>query len=155
MSDRFQVISWDARYAEDFARLNYAWIERLFAIEEEDVRSLSDPVHHVIEPGGEIFFVLTEGRAVGTVAMTPHASGVFELAKMAVDPAWQGHGLGRLLMDACIRFAGSKGASEIMLVTNDGLAPAVGLYESAGFAAEPGYTDQRYTRGNLEMRLKL
>ena len=72
----------------------------------------------MIDRGGQIFFVLATGEPVGCVAMTPHASGVFELAKMAVDPVWQGHGLGRMLMDACIAFAETEGAEEIMLVTN-------------------------------------
>lgn len=154
----FEVVSYDDRFAEDFARLNYEWIERLFAIEEEDVRSLSDPRGYVLDQGGEIFFVLASasadrpGSPVATVAMTPHEPGVFELAKMAVDPGWQGHGLGRLLMDACIDFAEQRGAREIMLVTNDGLGPALGLYRSAGFQAVAEYSDARYSRGNLEMR---
>lgn len=155
MTDRFEVVSDDDALAGAFARLNYDWIERLFSVEEEDVRSLSDPRSHVIDRGGEIFFVLADGEPIGCVAMTPHSPGVFELAKMAVDPAWQGHGLGRLLMNRCIAFAEDRNADEIMLVTNDGLAPALGLYESAGFVGEPTYADGRYARGNLQMRRKV
>jgi ribosomal protein S18 acetylase RimI-like enzyme len=154
-------VTYADKFAGDFARLNYEWIERLFTIEEEDVRSLSDPRGYVIDQGGEIFFVLAElaadrpGVPVATVAMTPHDPGVFELAKMAVDPDWQGHGLGRLLIDACIEFAEQREAREIMLVTNDGLAAALGLYRSAGFQAVAEYSDVRYSRGNLEMRRKV
>jgi len=155
MSVRFELVTYDPFYDQAFARLNYEWIERLFAIEEEDVRSLSNPGEYVIDPGGEIFFVLADGEPVGTVAMTPHAPGIFELAKMAVDPSWQGHGLGRMLIDACIDFARTRDAREIMLVTNDGLGPALGLYTSAGFVAQPAYSDARYSRGNLEMRLEI
>ena len=155
MAATFELVTWRPDLAGDFADLNYEWIERLFAIEEEDVHSLSDPQAHVIDRGGQIFFVLANGDPAGTVAMTPHGQGVFELAKMAVMPGWQGHGLGRMLIDACIEFATTKGADEIMLVTNDGLAPALGLYRSAGFVAQPAYSDGRYSRGNLEMRLRL
>jgi len=152
---RVDVVGYSDALAADFARLNYAWIERYFSIEEEDTKVLSDPRAHILDPGGEIFFVLVDDQVVGTVAMTPHAPGVFELAKMAVDPQWQGLGLGRRLMDACIGFAQQRGAREIMLVTNDRLDAALGLYRSAGFEKSAIYTDRRYARGNLEMRRRL
>ena len=74
---------------------------------------------------------------------------------MAVRPDFQGQGYSRLLMDACLTFARDAGADEIMLVTNDMLAPALSLYKSTGFVAEARYSDRRYTRGNLQMRLIL
>ena len=46
-------------------------------------------------------------------------------------------------MDACIGFARSKGAREVMLLTNDVLKPAVALYESAGFKAAERVTNNR------------
>ena len=79
----------------------------------------------------------------------------FELAKMAVSPARQGNGVGRRLMSACLDFARAADASEIMLVTNTVLEPAVTLYESVGFEALDAIEDDRYARGNLEMRLRL
>ena len=42
-----------------------------------------------------------------------------------------------------------------MLVTNDVLSAAVALYEHAGFREVSEYSDDRYERGNLEMRLTL
>jgi len=59
------------------------------------------------------------------------------------------------LIERCIRFAREQGASEIMLVTNDILLAALSLYERAGFRSVPEYSDARYERGNLEMRLPL
>lgn len=150
-----ELITYRDEFAADFARLNYEWIERYFSVEEEDVKTLSDPVSHIIDPGGEIFFILADGKAVGTVAMTPHEPGVFELAKMAVQAEFQGERLSHRLMQACIDFAVQRGASQIMLVTNDSLAAALGLYESVGFEPAAEYRDARYARGNLEMRLHL
>ncbi len=150
-----EVIQFRDELAADFAALNYQWIERYFSVEDEDVKSLEDPRGSVIDGGGQIFFVLVDGEVAGTAAMLSHTTGVFELAKMAVKPSFQGRGLSRLLMDACVEFGRGKGASEIMLLTNDALTPAVELYKSAGFVATETYTDHRYARGNLEMRLKL
>ena len=154
-AQRVEVVGFSERLAPDFARLNYAWIERYFSIEAEDTRVLGDPRTHILDPGGEIFFVLVDDEVAGTVAMTPHAPGVFELAKMAVDPGWQGQRLGHRLMDACIEFAKHRGASEIVLVTNDRLDAALALYRSAGFEALTTLSDRRYARGNLQMRLRL
>lgn len=155
-----RLITYDARYAPDFARLNYQWIEEYFAVEEEDRLALEDPQGYAIAPGGEIFFVLEDEVAVGTVAMVPFKGEVadsrriYELAKMAVAPEQRGRGYSHMLMQACIDFARDRQAHEIMLVTNDMLAPALGLYERAGFKPAQ-YSDSRYARGNLEMRLQL
>ena len=155
-----RLVTYEKRYAPDFARLNYQWIEEYFTVEDEDRLALEDPEGYAIAPGGEIFFVLEQEVAVGTVAMVPFKGAVasdrrvYELAKMAVAPDRRGRGYSHMLMQACIDFAVDKQAHEIMLVTNDILAPALGLYEQAGFKPTQ-YSDSRYARGNLEMRLTL
>ncbi|MEM7076995.1 MAG: GNAT family N-acetyltransferase [Pseudomonadota bacterium] len=157
--DRGRLIGYDPRFRTAFAALNYEWIERYFAVEQEDRLALEDPEGYALNKGGEIFFVVEDDTAVGTVAMVPDKEsndpGVWELAKMAVRPDRQGYGYSRLLMDACVDFARARNAKEIMLVTNDVLTPALGLYTSSGFVAQPQMTDQRYSRGNLQMRLRL
>ena len=157
-----ELVTFDERYAPAFAQLNYEWIETYFAIEPEDTAALEAPYRYAIEPGGEIFFVLEEGDAVGTVALVPYkgasepgAGMIYELAKMAVRPACQGRGYSELLMQACIDFARARGAQQIVLITNDILTPALGLYTRSGFVAMPMNSDQRYSRSNLEMRLTL
>ena len=155
-----QLITYRKEYAQAFADLNYRWIEHYFEIEEEDRKALDNPEGYALSKGGQIFFVVIDGEPVGTVAMVPHAwqgeqIQSFELAKMAVQPGHQGRGLSRLLMQACIEFAKAGGAQEVMLVTNDVLTPAVTLYEKFGFQAQPVMADQRYSRGNLQMVLRL
>ena len=157
-----ELVPWDPAFRRAFAELNYQWIEQYFEVEEEDRKALENPEGYALDPGGEIFFVVersgNQTQAVGTVAMVPHGQTpegpVFELAKMAVHPNCQGRGYSRLLMEACVAFARSRNAAEIMLVTNDVLAPALGLYRSAGFQLVE-MADQRYERGNTQMRLPL
>lgn len=143
-----------ARERRAFADLNYEWIRHYFEVETEDTRVLEDPDGEILECGGEIFLAELEGELLGTAAMIPNAHG-FELAKMAVSPASRGAGLGRALMDACLAFAKERGAKEVDLLTNTVLAPARALYESSGFVALPQMEDTRYSRGNLQMVLKL
>ena len=149
------VQGYDPCWAEAFAALNRAWIEAYFELEAEDIKVLEDPEGYVLRAGGEIFFAVADERAVGTVAMVNAGPAVFELAKMAVDPAWQGRGISHLLMRACVDFARTRRADEIFLITNDRLKPAMALYERSGFVRQPRNGDERYSRGNTEMRLSL
>tara|TARA_B100000768_G_scaffold181993_2_gene208160 strand:- start:3824 stop:4417 length:594 start_codon:yes stop_codon:yes gene_type:complete len=69
------IVGYHAKYAGDFAALNYQWIKEFFVIEPEDRAALDHPEAYAIENGGEIFFVLdcSNGReeVVGTAAMVP------------------------------------------------------------------------------------
>lgn len=156
-----QIVDYEVRFASHFASLNYQWITEYFRVEEEDRKALDDPEGYAIKPGGNIFFLLEDKIPVGTVAMVPITRSeeeqelCFELAKMAVRPDCRGKGYGSMLMQYCIDFARSAEAHEIMLVTNDVLSAAVALYEQAGFREVSEYSDSRYERGNLEMRLTL
>ncbi|GLX48982.1 hypothetical protein Shyhy01_19320 [Streptomyces hygroscopicus subsp. hygroscopicus] len=58
---------------------------------------------------------------------------VLELAKMAVAPAAQGRGIGRQLIASAIDRAQALGGTRLFLGTNSKLAPAIHLYEEAGF----------------------
>ena len=155
-----EIVGFDMRYADDFANLNYQWIEHYFAVEDEDRRALDHPFEYAIAPGGEIFFALIGDQVVGCVAMVPKSSDgntdlEFELAKMAVQPDRQGQGIGRLLLEQCVQFARQRGATRIILTTNDILKPALQVYYNAGFEDLPINPDNRYVRGNLAMQLIL
>ena len=142
-------------YKSDFETLNLQWIEEYFKVEEEDSRILKNPKSYVIDGGGQIFFAIKEGKAIGTVAMVLTKERIFELSKMAVDSSYQGLGIGRMLINECIDFAKCKSADEIFLITNDILLPALELYNSAGFELDEDYDDNRYERGNTKMKLSL
>lgn len=66
---RTEVTTWDARYREDFARLNRAWIEQHFKLEPADVESFADPHGTFVASGGEVFFALVDGKVLGTCAL--------------------------------------------------------------------------------------
>ncbi|MGW0882350.1 GNAT family N-acetyltransferase [Streptomyces sp. NPDC002671] len=121
--------------ADAFRALNEEWISRLFTLEEEDRAVLGDPFGHIVDPGGDVLLAREpdSGTVVGCVALLARPDGVFELAKMAVAPAAQGHGIGRLLVTAAIDRARTLGGNRLFLGTNSKLAPAIHLYEDAGF----------------------
>ena len=62
------------------------------------------------------------------------AAGEAEILTIAVHPAWQGRGLGRLLMEAALRELYARRASELFLEVNEGNGAALALYRRLGFA---------------------
>jgi predicted N-acetyltransferase YhbS len=132
------ISGFDDQFAEDFGRLNYDWIERSYGVEDHDHEVLDHPRTSVIDRGGEIFFAVQNGRAIGTVAMIPLDGTSFELAKMAVTQEARGQGIGDLLMAACIDLARAKGARSIILESNTAALAA------AGHTVAPPFPNSEY-----------
>lgn len=149
------IVGFEDQFAEDFGRLNYEWIERSYGIEEHDHEVLDHPFTSVIEPGGQIFFAIKEGVAIGTVAMIPYGENSFELAKMAVAPEARGHGVGDRLMEECVQFARSSGASSIILESNTKQEAAINLYRKFGFVEIPLDPNSHFVRANIRMQLAI
>jgi GNAT superfamily N-acetyltransferase len=138
---------------QHFAALNREWIERYFVLEEADVAVFKDPRSTIVEPGGQIFFVISDDDVVGACAVIRHDSRVYELAKMAVAPRAQGRGYSNLLATAAIEFARNAGAQTLMLLSNSRLRRALRLYEKHGFKYVPVSDAHEYSRVDVQMEL--
>lgn len=73
-----------------------------------------------------------ESRLAG-FSVTGVGSTIAYLQRVAVDPAWQGRGIGRSLIRTAARWAKKEGAHALMLNTQVDNEGAIGLYESEGF----------------------
>ena len=93
-----EIIPFESKYANDFKRLNEAWLELYFVVEPYDSELLSRCEESIIKPGGFIFFVRIDEQILGTAAFIYKSKGIYELGKMAIDPAFQGLKLGQKLM---------------------------------------------------------
>jgi putative acetyltransferase len=148
-----EITKFDAKYIRTYVELNREWIEKHFRIEPMDIAQLEDPYGNILNHGGEIFFVLEDGKPVGTCAMVPHGVGCYELAKMAVAPATRGKGYGDLLMAATIAWAKEKGAKRVMILSNTSLGPAITLYKKHGFQVIHLGQRPDYDRADIELHL--
>jgi putative acetyltransferase len=143
--------------AAAFRRLNEEWIARFFRIEPKEELILADPQRTIIEVGGRIFFATAGDRCVGCCASIRLKDKEFEVAKMAVEPPYQGAGIGRRLLRAAIEEARSTGTQRLYLETNHVLTPAIRLYESVGFKhIDPNrIIPSAYARADVYMELIL
>ena len=91
-------------------------------------------------------------NAIGTVALKHEGDGVYELTKMAVDPAQQGRGIGRRLLERAIDAYRQCEGRELFLESSSKLDTALRLYESAGFRHRPApRPGSHYARADVYM----
>ena len=73
------------------------------------------------------------GEVVGCVFITKGSETIAKLRLLLVEPRVRGIGLGKRLVDECIRFSRRAGYEKITLYTNNVLTAARHIYKKAGF----------------------
>lgn len=108
----------------------YGWDESFEALAAEvGARFLRD-----FDPKRERAWIAEkDGENVGCVFLVKQSDEVAKLRMLLVHPKARGLGIGRRLVEECIRFARSKGYRKITLWTNDVLTTARHIYQRAGF----------------------
>ncbi|MBL4639120.1 MAG: GNAT family N-acetyltransferase [Kordiimonadaceae bacterium] len=128
-----QIISYDVKYKQAFYDLNIAWLKKYFTVEPSHTDLLSNPETEILAHGGDIFFALVKGIAVGAVALKFYGDGIYELTILGVDPSAHGSGIGRKLCERVIsRFQENQG-TRLFLETHTKLEAAMALYEKLNF----------------------
>lgn len=148
-----RIVPFAPEYKEAFRDLNKAWIEQYFRMEPGDFASLDHPDTYILEKGGHILVAKLGDQIAGVCALMKMDHPIFdyELAKMAVDPSFQGQKIGWKLGMAILDKARSIGAKILYLESNTILVPAINLYRKLGFVEVPDASSP-YERSNIQMQ---
>jgi len=144
------IVPWEDRFAGDFKDISVAWLEEFDLLEPIDLEMLDNPHRDILESGGQIFFALEGDAVLGTCGMQPVEPGVYEVIKLGVRPEYRGRGAGKLLLEACLDWAGAQKARKVVLYSNSRLQSALRLYRRCGFTPIP-YVPGHYAVSDVQM----
>jgi len=133
MDSTVKIIEYQDEYHQAFRQLNLEWLDKYNLTEAPDQMVLNDPRGTILSQQGFIWLAKVNDEIVGTAALIKEHSGIYELAKMSVATAWQGRGIGKLLIETCLQKAKEVKAQKVELFSNHQLTAALKLYEQYGF----------------------
>lgn len=151
-----QIFDYQPEWQPIYERMNRAWIEENFTLEEADLKVVTEPEKYILKPGGAILMAKQGDAFVGTVSMLKTDDSTFEMIKMTVDRSFRGKGFGKILCQAIIDKAREMGAERMILYSNSThAAPAIRMYRSFGFLEIPLEADCVYDRADIKMEIPL
>ena len=123
-------IGWIIHRQEVLYFEEYGWNEEFEAL----IAGIMSKFVLEFDPKMEKCWVADRAREiVGSVFLVKKTKTIAQLRLLYVEPSARGLGIGRRLVDECVRFARAKGYRKITLWTNDVLVSARRIYEAAGF----------------------
>jgi GNAT superfamily N-acetyltransferase len=124
--------------------------------EMQVLRELCDVVEHYDPRTDRLLTAHAGDVMVGSLAVMrePEARAA-RLRFVIVDPAWQGRGIGKRLLQAALAWCREHGVETCYLWTVEGLPASRAMYEAAGFRVVERVEDARYTVVRTSVRMVL
>ncbi len=149
-----RIVEYALCYRAAFIRLNTAWLERFYWVEDFDQYAM-DHVEDLIAEGAMAYFALDDSDEVLATCMAmPLENGVWELCKLAARDQYTGTGAGGAVFQTAMDYACRHGAKKLVLISCRSLKPAIHLYQKFGFREVPYRKEYwKSEKADIEMEL--
>jgi GNAT superfamily N-acetyltransferase len=93
--------------------------------------------------GSGVWLATSAGNVVGCIALKPidRFPASAEVKRLYVKPAWRGHGVAAMLLEALHAYAAASAYEWLYLDTKDDLKTAIRFYEKHGYGPCERYND--------------
>ena len=126
------------RNAANLFKAYAAWLNIDLSFQHFDEELLEIKTMYAATDGG-IILCKNRNDYIACVAIRKITNETAELKRMFVKPAYQGQGIGKILLEKAIELAKSANYSCIRLDTLNHMLPAINLYKQYGFYEIPAY----------------
>jgi ribosomal protein S18 acetylase RimI-like enzyme len=143
-SDEMTVRSAMQGDVEQIARLvNVAYAKYLSKMERPPAPMLADYTELIAH--SDVYVLASRSEIAGLLVLKAQDQALL-IENVAVDPAFQGQGLGRRLMAFAERYAREHGLRELRLYTNEVMVENLAFYRRLGFEEVERRVDDGYRR---------
>ena len=130
--------------------VNAAYAKYLDRMEKPPAPMLAD--YATLIAHGEVYVLESGAEIAGALVIGAHEQGLL-IENVAIDPAFQGQGLGRRLMAFAEQYARERRLREVRLYTNEVMVENLAFYRRLGFEEIERHVDEGYQRVFLRKSL--
>lgn len=153
--NNLEFVEYEEKYLSDFQKLNESWLNEYLEITDYDRIILSDPYKKIIKKEGHIFFIISEGKIIGTYSLQKINNEVCEISKFTIKKEYRGWKIGERMLEHTIQKAKELKCELIFLLTHPKLKEATQLYRKIGFEVIPEHPDLTDKTGRCSLCMQL
>ena len=153
--NNLEFVEYEEKYLSDFQKLNEDWLNEYLEITDYDRIILSDPYNEIIKKEGHIFFLVSEGKIIGTYSLQKINNEACELSKFTIKKEYRGWKIGKRMLEHAIQKAKELKYESILLLTHPKLKDATQLYRKRGFEVIPEHPDLTDRTGRCSLCMQL